>query len=99
MVRGALAALLRLESDIDVIAETDRADDIVRLAMSTRPDVALLDIELPGGDGLTAAAQLREGLPACRVVMLTPFGRAGILRRAVGGGGVRFLLRAATGAQ
>ena len=91
MVRGALAALLRLEPDIDVVAEVERGDEIVRLATSTRPDVALLDIELPGGDGLSAAARLREELPSCRVMMLTTFGRAGYLRRAVDGGAVGFL--------
>jgi len=93
MVRGALAALLRLEADIDVVAEADRGDQVVRLAMSTKPDVALLDIELPGGDGLTAATQLREQLPTCRIVMLTTFGRAGYLRRAIDGGAVGFLLK------
>jgi two-component system response regulator DesR len=93
MVRGALAALLRLEPDIEVVAEAERGDDTVRLAMSTRPDVALLDIEMPGGDGLEAAAQLRECVPGCRVVMLTTFGRAGYLRHAVDGGAVGFLLK------
>src|SRR5262245_35331048 len=93
MVRGALAALLRLEPDIDVVAEAKSGDEIVRLATSTRPDVALLDIELPGEDGLTAAAHLRAELPSCRVVMLTTFGRAGYLRRAVDGGAVGFLLK------
>jgi two-component system response regulator DesR len=91
MVRGALAALLGLEPDIDVVAEAERGDETVRLAMSTRPDVALLDIEMPGGDGLAAAAELRERLPTCRVVMLTTFGRAGYLRRAIDGGAVGFL--------
>ncbi|HMF93433.1 MAG TPA: response regulator transcription factor [Vicinamibacterales bacterium] len=93
MVRGALAALLRLEPDIDVVAEAERGDEIVRLATSARPDVALLDIELPGGDGLIAAARLRQVLPSCRVVMLTTFGRAGYLRRAIDGGAVGFLLK------
>src|SRR4029453_13748368 len=91
MVRGALAALLGLEPDINVVAEAERGDETVRLAMSTRPDVALLDIEMPGGDGLAAAAELRERLPTCRVVMLTTFGRAGYLRRAIDGGAVGFL--------
>jgi two-component system response regulator DesR len=99
MVRGALAALLRLEPDIDVVAEVERGDEIVRLATSTRPDVALLDIELPGGDGLGAAAQLRKDLPSCRVVMLTTFGRAGYLRRAVDAGAVGFLLKDAPAAE
>jgi two-component system response regulator DesR len=99
MVRGALAALLRLEPDIDVVAEVERGDEIVRLATSTRPDVALLDIELPGEDGLAAAAQLREEIPSCRVVMLTTFGRAGYLRRAVDAGAVGFLLKDAPAAE
>ena len=99
MVRGALAALLRLEPDIDVVADVERGDEIVPLATSTRPDVALLDIELPGRDGLAAAAQLREELPSCRVVMLTTFGRAGYLRRAVDAGAVGFLLKDAPAAE
>jgi len=93
MVRGALAALLRLEADIDVVAEAERGDEVVHLATSAKPDVALLDIELPGGDGLVAAAQLREAIPSCRIVMLTTFGRAGYLRRAVDSGAVGFLLK------
>jgi len=93
MVRGALAALLRLEPDIDVVAEAERGDEVVTVALASRPDVALLDIELPGGDGLTAARSLREVLPDCRVVMLTTFGRVGYLRRAVDGGAVGFLLK------
>lgn len=99
MVRGALAALLRLEPDIDVVAEVECGDEIVRLATSTRPDVALLDIELPGEDGLAAAAQLRVEIPSCRVVMLTTFGRAGYLRRAVDAGAVGFLLKDAPAAE
>jgi two-component system response regulator DesR len=93
MVRGALAALLGLEEDIEVVAEVERADEIVPAAVRARPDVALLDIELPGGDGLSAAAALRAALPACRVVMLTTFGRVGYLRRAMSGGAVGFLLK------
>ena len=93
MVRGALAALLRLERDIEVVAEVDRGDAVLPSAQSTQPDVALLDIELPGGDGLTAAAQLRAALPSCRVMMLTTFGRVGYLRRAMDGGAVGFLLK------
>jgi two-component system, NarL family, response regulator DesR len=93
MVRGALAALLSLEEDIEVVAEVERADEIVATATMVRPDVALLDIELPGGDGLSAAAALREAMPTCRVVMLTTFGRVGYLRRAMSGGAVGFLLK------
>jgi two-component system response regulator DesR len=99
MVRGALVALLRLEPDIDVVAEAERGDEAVRLAMETKPDVALLDIELPGSDGLAAAEHLRTTLPSCRVVMLTTFGRAGYLRRAVDGGAVGFLLKDAPAAE
>ena len=63
MVRGALAALLRLQNDIEVVGEAGRGDEVVAAAVAARPDVVLLDIELPGVDGLTAAAALREALP------------------------------------
>ena len=99
MVRGALAALLRLEPDIVVVAEIERGDEIVAAALDTRPDVALLDIELPGTDGLMAAAALRDALPACRVVIVTTFGRGGYLRRAMTGGAVGFLLKDAPAAE
>jgi two-component system response regulator DesR len=93
MVRGALAALLRLEKDIEVVAETGRGDDVLAAALAAHPDVILLDIELPGVDGLTAAAALREALPTSRVMMLTTFGRIGYLRRAIEAGAVGFLLK------
>jgi two-component system, NarL family, response regulator DesR len=93
MVRGALSALLSLERDMTVVAEVARGDDVVPAAQATQPDVALLDIEMPGGDGLRAAAALREHLPSCRVLMLTTFGRSGYLRRAMTSGAVGFLLK------
>jgi two-component system, NarL family, response regulator DesR len=93
MVRGALAALLGLEPDIEVVAQVAAAAEVVLTAVASRPDVALLDIELLGGDGLTAAAELRRAVPECRVVMLTTFGRVGYLRRAMTGGAVGFLLK------
>lgn len=93
LVRGALAALLGLESDITVVAEVARGDQIVPAAIEARPDVALLDIELPGEDGLAAAGALRQALPACKVVMVTTFGRGGYLRRAMASGAVGFLLK------
>jgi two-component system, NarL family, response regulator DesR len=93
MVRGALAALLRLEKDIEVVAETGRGDEVLAAAVAAHPDVVLLDIELPGIDGLTAAAALREALPTSRVMMLTTFGRIGYLRRAIEAGAVGFLLK------
>jgi two-component system response regulator DesR len=99
MVRGALVALLRLESDIAVVAEASRGDEVVPTALATQPDVALLDIEMPGGDGLQAAQALRAALPSCRVVILTTFGRSGYLRRAMESGAVGFLLKDAPAAE
>jgi len=93
MVRGALSALLSLEEDVEIVAEASRGDEVVPAALEGLPDVALLDIEMPGGDGLTAAAELRERLPSCRVIILTTFGRAGYLRRAMGSGASGFLLK------
>lgn len=93
MVRGALVALLRLEGDMEVVAEVARGDEVVAAALVARPDVALLDIEMPGGGGLVAAQRLRECLPLCRVVMLTTFGRSGYLRQAMQSGAVGFLLK------
>jgi two-component system, NarL family, response regulator DesR len=93
MVRGALSALLSLEEDVEIVAEESRGDEVVPAALDALPDVALLDIEMPGGDGLSAAAALKERLPSCRVVILTTFGRAGYLRRAMESGAVGFLLK------
>jgi two-component system response regulator DesR len=99
MVRGALAALLELEGDIQIVAQVGRADEVVGQALATQPDVALLDIEMPGGDGLEAAANLRQALPTCRTLILTTFGRPGYLRRAMESGAVGFLLKDAPAAQ
>ena len=93
MVRGALAALLSLEADVEIVAEASRGDEVVPAAIDARPDVALLDIEMPGIDGLSAAAMLRDELPSCRVIMLTTFGRAGYLKRAMESGASGFLLK------
>jgi two-component system, NarL family, response regulator DesR len=93
MVRGALSALLTLEDDFEIVAEISRGDEVVPAALDSLPDVALLDIEMPGGDGLTAAAALRERLPSCRVIILTTFGRAGYLKRAMESGAAGFLLK------
>ena len=99
MVRGALSALLALEGDIEVVAEAARGDEVLPAALAARPDVALLDIEMPGGDGLAAAAALREALPACRTIILTTFGRTGYLRRAMESGAAGFLLKDAPAAE
>jgi two-component system, NarL family, response regulator DesR len=93
MVRGALSALLSLEDDIEIVAEASRGDEVLPAALDTLPDVALLDIEMPGGDGLEAAAVLHERLPSCLVLILTTFGRSGYLRRAMESGAVGFLLK------
>ncbi len=93
MVRGALSALLSREQDIEVVAEVARGDAVVEAARLAHPDVALLDIEMPGGDGLSAAQALRKALPTCRSVILTTFGRSGYLQRAMESGAVGFLLK------
>ena len=99
MVRGALAALLALEPDMEIVAEVARGDEVVAAALAAQPDVALLDIEMPGADGLTAAAEVRAKLPTCRILILTTFGRPGYLRRAMESGVVGFLLKDAPAAQ
>lgn len=93
MVRGALAALLTLEDDLEVVAQVGRGDEVLDAARAARPDVALLDIEMPGLDGIAAAALLRDALPGCRIVMLTTFGRPGYLRRAMEAGASGFLVK------
>jgi two-component system, NarL family, response regulator DesR len=99
MVRGALAALLTLEGDIEIVAEVGRGDEVVATALATKPDVALLDIEMPGSDGISAAAALRAQLPTCRVLILTTFGRPGYLRKAMESGVVGFMLKDAPSTQ
>ena len=93
LVRGALRALLELEEDIEVVAEVGRGDAVVDTACEHRPDVALLDIEMPGGDGIEAARELATALPGCRAVILTTFGRPGFLRRAMEVGAAGFLVK------
>ena len=83
MIRGALVALLRLEPDIEVVAELERGDTILEAALRTRPDVAVVDIDLPGLDGLSAAAALHEQLPSCKTLVLTGLSQPGNLLRAL----------------
>jgi two-component system, NarL family, response regulator DesR len=91
MIRGALASLLAFEDDIDVVAQVERGDQVVDAVRSSGPDVALLDIEMPGLDGITVAGVLARELPATRSLILTTFGRPGYLRRALAAGASGFL--------
>jgi two-component system, NarL family, response regulator DesR len=99
LVRGALAALLNLEADLEVVAEVDRGDRVVDAARDAKPDVAVLDIEMPGLDGIAATAALRESMPGCRVLVVTTFGRPGYLRRAMEAGASGFLVKDAPASQ
>ncbi|GED88461.1 DNA-binding response regulator [Streptomyces sp. NPDC091412] len=83
MVRGALVALLSMEPDITVVAEVEDGDRVVPIALEHRPDIAVLDVDLPGTDGLTAAGMLHEQLPSCGTLMLTSLGKPGTLKRAL----------------
>lgn len=93
MMRGALAVLLNLEDDIEVVAEVSDGTAIVPAARESRPDVALLDIELPGTSGLDATAALTQAMPGCRVIIVTTFGRPGYLQRAMAAGAAGFLVK------
>lgn len=99
MVRGALVALLALEPDIEVVAEVASGDEILPTARRVRPDVAVIDIDLPGMDGLTAAGELHEKLPECRTLILTSLGRPGTLRRALSARVGGFMLKDAPAAE
>jgi two-component system response regulator DesR len=99
LVRSALATLLDLEEDFQVVAQVSRGDEVVAAALAARPDIALLDIEMPGMDGLAAAAALSHELPDCRLIMLTAFGRPGYLRRAMEAGASGFVVKDAPAEQ
>jgi len=93
MIREALAALLSFEDDIEVVAQVGRGDEVTPAALASQPDVALLDIEMPGMDGLTAAAALSQASPGTKIVILTTFGRPGYLRRAMEAGASGFVVK------
>lgn len=93
LVRGALAALLDLETDIEVVAQVGRGDEVVAAARSSRAQVCLLDIEMPDLSGLEVAEQLRAELPAVRSLIVTTFGRPGYVRRALDAGAAGFLVK------
>lgn len=93
LVRGALASLLNLEDDIEVVAEVGRGDEVVGTARDHRADVALLDVEMPGLDGIAAARALAAGYAACRALIVTTFGRPGYLRLALEAGAAGFVVK------
>ncbi len=93
MIRGAFATLIGLEPDMIVVSQVATGDDVVPAARLNHPDVALLDVQMPGLDGLSAANALREQLPGCRVIILTTFGRPGYLRRAMEAKAAGFLVK------
>jgi two-component system response regulator DesR len=99
LVRGAIAALLGLEPDLEVVAEVGSGDDAVAATLKHRPDVALLDVEMPGIDGLEAARLIREQAPGTRVLMVTTFGRPGYLKRALLAGASGFVVKETPAAQ
>ncbi|MCW0213710.1 MAG: response regulator transcription factor [Pseudonocardia sp.] len=93
MVRGALAAMLGLERDIEVVAQVGSGDQVVPAAREAKPDVALLDVQMPGRDGIEAARELHAAQPSCRIVILTTFGRPGYLSRAMRAGASGFVVK------
>jgi two-component system response regulator DesR len=93
LVRGALASLLDLEDDLEVVVQVGRGDEVVRAALDNAVDVALLDVEMPGLDGIAAATALRERMPSCRSLIVTTFGRPGYLRRAMEAGAYGFVVK------
>jgi two-component system response regulator DesR len=99
LVRGALSALLSLEPDLEVVAEVASGDAVVAAVLEHRPDVALLDVEMPGLDGISAAAEVRRVSPATRVLIVTTFGRPGFLRRAMQSGADGFIVKDTPAAQ
>ncbi|WP_252974881.1 response regulator transcription factor [Janibacter melonis] len=93
LVRGALAALLGLERDIDVVGEVGRGDEVLAAVRRTGAEVALLDIEMPGMAGIDVAEQLSREEPSCRALVVTTFGRAGYVRRALEAGARGFVVK------
>jgi two-component system response regulator DesR len=99
LVRGALSALLGLERDLEVVAEVSSGDQVVAAVRQHRPDVALLDVEMPGLDGIEATAALLKEFPDVRVLIVTTFGRPGFLRRAMQAGASGFVVKDTPAAQ
>jgi len=99
LVRGALSALLGLEPDLEVVAEVGSGDAVLPAVLEHRPDVALLDVEMPGLDGIAATAEVRRAAPDTRVLIVTTFGRPGYLRRALQAGASGFVVKDTPAAQ
>ncbi|GAB3868441.1 response regulator transcription factor [Nocardioides maradonensis] len=99
LVRGALSALLQLESDLEVVAEVGTGDEAVAKARALQPDVALLDVEMPGLDGISATAEVISASPGTRVLIVTTFGRPGYLQRALQAGASGFVVKDTPAAQ
>ncbi len=93
LVREAITGLLDLEDDLEVVAQVGRGDEVLAAAQTSEPDVALLDIEMPGVGGLEVLGRLADQRPGCRILILTTFGRPGYLRRAMEGGAAGFMLK------
>ncbi|MFY9262424.1 MAG: response regulator transcription factor [Actinomycetaceae bacterium] len=93
LIRGALAALLELDDDLQVVAQVGRGDEVLAAVESSKPDVALLDIEMPGLSGIDVAQQLSEKFPHVKTVIVTTFGRPGYLRRALDAGASGFVVK------
>ncbi len=93
MLRSALVSLLNVEADLQVVAAAGRGDEIVPAAVEHQPDVALIDIDLPGGSGLDALPELHARVPGCTSIIVTTFARAGYLRRAMAAGARGFLVK------
>jgi two-component system response regulator DesR len=93
LVRGALTALLNLEPDLEVVAEVGRGDEVLDACRRHQPDVAVLDVEMPGIDGIEATAAIKRMLPGTHVLIVTTFGRPGYLRRALQSGADGFLVK------
>jgi two-component system, NarL family, response regulator DesR len=93
LIRSALAVMLELEDDFEVVASVGRGDEVIGAVRAHQPDIALLDIDMPGIDGLAAAAVLAQEVPACKALILTTFGRPGYLRRAMESGASGFVVK------
>lgn len=93
LVRGAIASLLNLEPDLEVVAQVGRGDEVLEAAIASMADVALLDVEMPGLDGIGAARELKAKYPHCRALIVTTFGRPGYVRLALEAGASGFVVK------